>query len=308
MNLAADIAGITFPTCIMNAAGARCVTADELETIGRSRAGAIVTKSMTREARDGNPTPRYVTFPHGSINSMGLPNLGYQSYVTLIPHLKTFKKPVIASVAGFNPDEFLEIASAIDATHPHLIEINLSCPNLEGHPQIGYDFEAAAHLLNRLRKVVTCPMGTKLPPYFDPVHHDHMAAVLERCRVDFISVINSVGNGLVIDPDTDTTVITPKGGFGGLGGAIIKPVALANVRAFSLRLQGRIPIIGVGGIETGQDIYEHLLAGASAVQIGTAFVEEGEHVFDRLEQELAAVLQKKGLQSAAEAVGRLEEL
>lgn len=308
MNLTADIAGITFPTCIMNAAGARCVTAEELEAIGNSRAGAIVTKSMTRHARDGNPSPRYVAFPHGSINSMGLPNLGYQAYVNLIPCLKEFKKPVIASVAGFSPDEFLDIATAIDAANPDLMEINLSCPNIKGHPQIAYDFDAAEQLLVRIRKVVNRPMGTKLPPYFDPVHHDHMAIILERCRVDFISVINSIGNGLVIDPETDTVVITPKGGFGGLGGAIIKPVALANVRAFALRFQGRIPIIGVGGIETGQDIYEHLLAGASAVQIGTAFVEEGSQVFGRLEQELTTVLERKGLQSATEAVGRLKEL
>jgi dihydroorotate dehydrogenase (fumarate) len=308
MNLTADIAGITFPTCIMNAAGARCVTAEELEAIGNSRAGAIVTKSMTRNARDGNPSPRYVTFPHGSINSMGLPNLGYQAYVDLIPRLKEFKKPVIASVAGFSPDEFLNIATAIDAANPDLMEINLSCPNIEGHPQIAYDFEAAEQLLTRIRKVVDRPMGTKLPPYFDPVHHDHMAIILERCRVDFISVINSIGNGLVIDPETDAVVIKPKCGFGGLGGAIIKPVALANVRAFALRFQGRIPIIGVGGIETGQDIYEHLLAGASAVQIGTAFVEEGSQVFGRLEQELMTVFERKGLQSAAEAVGKLKEL
>ena len=308
MNLTADIAGITFPIGIMNASGARCVTADELEAIGNSRAGAIVTKSMTRNARDGNPTPRYIAFPHGSINSMGLPNLGYQAYADLIPHLKEFKKPVITSVAGFSPDEFLDIATAIDAAKPDLMEINLSCPNIEGHPQIGYDFEAAEQLLTRIRKVVNCPMGTKLPPYFDPVHHDYIATILERCSVDFISVINSIGNGLIIDPETDAVVIKPKGGFGGLGGVIIKPAALANVRAFALRFQGRIPIIGVGGIETGHDIYEHLLAGASAVQIGTAFVEEGPRVFARLEQELTAVLERKGLQSVSQAVGQLKEL
>ena len=307
MNPTVEIAGITFPTCIMNAAGARCVTAEELEAIGNSRSGAIVTKSMTLNARDGNPTPRYVTFPHGSINSMGLPNLGYQAYVDLIPRLKEFKKPVIASIAGFSPAEFLDIATAIDAVKPDLMEINLSCPNIEGHPQIAYDFETAEQLLTRIRNVVNRPMGAKLPPYFDPAHHDHMATILKRCGVNFISVINSIGNGLVINPETDAVIIKPKGGFGGLGGAIIKPVALANVRAFALRFQGHIPIIGVGGIETGQDIYEHLLAGASAVQIGTAFVEEGPQVFVRLEQELTTIVERKGLRSATEAVGKLKE-
>ena len=308
MNLTANIAGITFPTCIMNAAGARCVTADELESIGHSRAGAIVTKSMTRHARNGNPTPRYATFPHGSINAMGLPNLGYQAYINLIPHLKRFRKPVVASIAGFSQAEFLDIAMAVNAIHPDLIEINLSCPNIEGHPQIGYDFEATEQLLMRLRSIVTRPLGTKLPPYFDPVHHDHMAAILKRCSVDFISVINSIGNGLVINPETEAVVIKPKGGFGGLGGAIVKPIALANIRAFALRFDGRIPIIGVGGIETGQDVYEHLLVGASAVQIGTALVEEGTSIFSRIEQNLKGVLERNGLQSATDVIGKLKEL
>ena len=308
MTLSADIAGITISTCIMNAAGARCVTAEELEAIGGSCAGAIVTKSMTRHARDGNPTPRYVALTHGSINSMGLPNLGYQAYIDLIPRLKEFEKPLMASIAGFSPDEFIEIVTAIDAVHPDLIEINLSCPNLKGHPQIAYDFEAAEQLLTRLRRITNHPMGTKLPPYFDPVHHDRMAHILTRCRVDFISVINSIGNGLVIDSETNAVVIKPNGGFGGLGGTIIKPVALANVRAFALRFDRRIPIIGVGGIATGQDIYEHLLAGASAVQIGTAFVDEGPQIFGRLEQELRAIIKRNGWQSAAEAVGKLREL
>ena len=160
----------------------------------------------------------------------------------------------------------------------------------------------------RLRSIVTRPLGTKLPPYFDPVHHDQMAAILKRCRVDFISVINSIGNGLVINPETEAVVIKPKGGFGGLGGAIIKPIALANIRAFALRFDGRIPIIGVGGIETGQDVYEHLLVGASAVQIGTALVEEGTSIFSRIEQNLKAVLERNGLQSAADVIGKLKEL
>ncbi len=292
----------------MNAAGAHCVTAEELKSIGHSYAGAIVTKSMTLHAREGNPSPRYIAFSGSSINSMGLPNLGYQAYIALIPTLKKFKKPIIASIAGFSPDEFIEITMAIDAAKPDLIEINLSCPNIEGHPQIAYDFATAEQLLTRLRKITTCPIGTKLPPYFDPVHHDQMAKILMRCNIDFVSAINSVGNGLVIDSQTDTAVIKPKNGFGGLGGAIIKSVALANVRAFSLRLGRKIPVIGVGGIRTGMDIYQHLLAGASAVQIGTTLVEEGPKVFSRLEQELVTIGEKKGVHSVSEAVGSLKEL
>ncbi|HZC68051.1 MAG TPA: dihydroorotate oxidase, partial [Nitrospirales bacterium] len=100
VDLSCTIAGVRFSLCLMNASGALCVTLAELEALGRSRAGAIVTKSMTLEARTGNPAPRYHPFVGGSINSMGLPNLGYQAYAELIPTLKTFGKPVIASVAG----------------------------------------------------------------------------------------------------------------------------------------------------------------------------------------------------------------
>lgn len=308
MDLTTTIAGVRFPSCFMNAAGARCVTKDELEALGHSCSGAIVTKSMTLEARQGNPEPRYYGFPGGSINSMGLPNLGYRAYAELIPKLKTFGKPVIASVAGFTEEDFVTIATAIDKSGPDLVEVNLSCPNVPGEPQIGYDFAASERLLARVRKVVSVPMGVKLPPYFDPAHQEHMARVLERVGVQFLSLINSVGNGLVVDPERETVVIKPKGGFGGLGGTLIKPVALANVRAFWKLFGGRLPIIGTGGVLTGRDAFEHLLCGASAVQIGTVLVDEGYGAFERLERELTAVLEQKGYASPEACRGKLKEL
>lgn len=307
-DLSTTIAGVTFPSCFMNAAGALCVTRDELVALGKSRAGAIVTKSMTVEARQGNPEPRYYGFPGGSINSMGLPNLGYRAYAELIPELKQFGKPVIASVAGLCEDDFPAIAATINAAQPDMIEVNLSCPNIPGKPQIGYDPEASERLLKRVRKVITVPMGVKLPPYFDPAHHEAMGKVIGRCAVDFLNMINSVGNGLVVDPDREEVVIKPKGGFGGLGGTIIKAVALANVRAFYKIFQGKIPIIGTGGVMTGVDAFEHFLCGASAVQVGTVLVEEGLGAFGRLETELAAKLKQQGYGSIAACRGKVKEL
>jgi dihydroorotate dehydrogenase (fumarate) len=292
----------------MNASGALCVTRDELLALGRSRSGAIVTKSMTIEAREGNPLPRYYGFPGGSINSMGLPNLGYKAYAELIPELRRCGKPVIASVAGLCEDDFPTIAQVINASKPDLIEVNLSCPNIPGKPQIGYDAEASERVLKRVRKIITVPMGVKLPPYFDPAHHKMMGDVIGRCGVDFLNLINSVGNGLVVDPARETVVIKPKGGFGGLGGTIIKPVALANVRAFWKHFEGRMPIIGTGGVVDGVDAFEHFLCGASAVQIGTVLVEEGIEVFGRLEMELVAQLSKKGYRTVADCRGKLKEL
>ncbi|MEE8492816.1 MAG: dihydroorotate oxidase [Nitrospirales bacterium] len=308
MDLSVTIAGVRLPGCFMNAAGARCVTREELEALGRSRAGAIVTKSMTLEARQGNPEPRYYAFPSGSINSMGLPNLGYRAYADLIPALKSFGKPIIASVAGFGEEDFVTIARVINESQPDLIEVNLSCPNIPGKPQIGYDAEASERLLKRVRAVVTRPLGVKLPPYFDPAHQEHIAGVLERAGVDFLSLINSVGNGLVVDHEREAVVIKPKGGFGGLGGPLIKPVALANVRAFWKLFKGRMPIIGTGGVMSGTDAFEHLLCGAAAMQVGTLVMEQGPEVFSRLEAELAVVLDRKGYKSPSACVGRLKEL
>jgi dihydroorotate dehydrogenase (fumarate) len=308
MDLTVTIAGVKFPACLMNASGALCVTREELAALGRSRSGAIVTKSMTVEAREGNPLPRYHGFPGGSINSMGLPNLGHQAYAELIPELRQFGKPVIASIAGLCEDDFPTIARVINAAGPDLIEVNLSCPNIPGKPQIGYDAEASERLMKRVRPLISVPMGVKLPPYFDPAHHQLMGDVIGRCGVDFLNLINSVGNALVVDPDPEVVVIKPKGGFGGLGGAIIKPVALANVRAFFKHFHGRMPIIGTGGVVNGVDAFEHLLCGASAVQVGTVLVEEGLQVFERLEKELGACLEQKGYKSADECRGRLKEL
>jgi dihydroorotate dehydrogenase (fumarate) len=292
----------------MNASGALCVTEDELMALGGSHSGAIVTKSMTIEARQGNPMPRYHGFPGGSINSMGLPNLGYKAYAALIPALKQFGKPVIASVAGLCEEDFPTIAQVINHAKPDLIEVNLSCPNIPGKPQIGYDADTSERIVKRLRKIVTVPMGVKLPPYFDPAHHKLMGDVLARCGVDFLTLINSVGNGLVVNPDAETVVIKPKGGFGGLGGAMIKPVALANVRAFWKHFHGTMPIVGTGGVVDGVDAFEHVLCGASAVQIGTVLVEEGVQVFERLEHELTACLEKKGYKTIGDCRGKLKEL
>ncbi len=308
MDLSVEFAGVRLASCLMNAAGALCVTRDELEALGRARSGAIVTKSMTPALRRGNPDPRYHSFPGGSINSMGLPNLGAPAYAALLPDLRRFGKPVIASVAGLSTAEFLEAARAITAVRPDLVEVNLSCPNIPGKPQIGYDVQASRALLRQLREVVTVPMGVKLPPYFDPVHQDATAAMLREAGVAFVSVINSVGNGLVVDPERECAVIKPKGGFGGLGGAMIKPVALANVRAFWKLFGGRMPILGTGGVVSGADVFEHGLCGASAVQVGTALMDEGVGVFERLERELGEILARKGYRSFEDCRGKLREL
>ncbi len=310
-DLTTTIGGVQLPSYVFNASGPKDVTLEELRIIASSGAGAIVMKSCTLEPRQGNEEPRYAftDFPYGSINSMGLPNLGYKEYVKIAATLKKeSKKPVVASLAGLSPEDYPILVKTFQESEVDLIEVNLSCPNVKGKPQIGYDFDQSDAILQSIMRLGTKPVGVKLPPYFDFAHFEQMAAVLKKYPLAFVACINSIGNTLLIDPETERPLIKPKGGFGGLGGDYIKPVALANVRAFSQSLGDSVAIVGVGGIRTGTDAFEFLLAGADAVQVGTAFYEEGPECFGRIQKELDAILDRKKYPDIAAVKGKLKVL
>ena len=219
---------------------------------------------------------------------MGLPNLGYEKYIEF-SHILTekYKKPVIASIVGMKPDDFPMIVEAFESRGAaKALEINLSCPNVVGKPQIAYDFDDTREILEKVcRYKKNTAFGVKLPPYFDFAHYEAIALILRDFPIDFITCVNSIGNALVLDPVNHRPLIKPKGGFGGLGGAIIKPVALANARKFYELLGDTIQIVGCGGIVTGVDAYEYSLCGASAIQIGTEYDREGNSVFGRVKKE-----------------------
>ncbi len=296
---------------VFNASGPHCTTLEELERIAQSEADYVVMKSCTLEPREGNPEPRYHAFEGGSINSMGLPNLGYEKYIEF-SHILTTKygKPIIASIVGMKPEDFPTIVEAFESRGAaKALEINLSCPNVVGKAQIGYDFSDSRDILEKVCKYKkNTAFGVKLPPYFDFAHYEAMAAVLRDFPIDFITCVNSVGNTLVLDPVTNRPVIKPKGGFGGLGGAMIKPIALANVRKFYELLGDTIQVVGCGGIVNGIDAYEYSLCGASAVQIGTEYDREGNSVFGRVKAEANEYAMTQGWGSIEEAKGKLEVL
>ncbi|HLD33989.1 MAG TPA: dihydroorotate oxidase [Candidatus Nanoarchaeia archaeon] len=308
MSYKTSIAGIELKHPIFNAAGPLCVSLEELHAIGYSHSSAITTKSMTILPRDGNPEPRYYELPYGSINSMGLPNHGYLKYIEYLPQLRAHGKPLIASVSGLSLADNMEIIRALNDADCDLIELNVSCPNIVGKPQIGYDMEQTDDVLSSVMKVVRKPLGVKLPPYFDFVHYEQIATLLNKHKVRFVSCINSPGNALYIDADRECAVIKPKGGFGGLGGTYIKPIGLANVRKFFELLHHDIDIVGVGGINNGRDVFEYVLAGARAVQLGTIFMHEKHKCFARIVSEFDEVMAKKGYGSIEDVRGKLRGL
>ncbi len=308
MTTKTSIAGINLNSYIFNASGPRDVTLAELKKIGQSAASAIMIKSCTIKPRIGNEEPRYATLAYGSIQSMGLPNLGYREYVKIIPVLKKYGKPVFASVAGLSPADFPVMVKAFQQTAVDAIEVNLSCPNIKGKPQIAYDFSSADKVLKKICKLGKKPLGVKLPAYCDLAQQQAMAKSIKKYGVKFVTCINSLGNCLVINSDQERPVIKPKNGLGALGGSYIKPIALANVRIFYELLPKDISIIGVGGIASGFDAFEFLLAGASAVQVGTAFQEQGASCFKKIDNQLTKILDQKGYGSISSAKGKLKFL
>ena len=308
-SLRTQIAGFSFDNCLMNAAGVACMTVEELEEVRQSAAGSFVTKTATLEARAGNPEPRYRDVPLGSINSMGLPNQGIDYYLDYLLSLQEShpERTFFLSLVGMSPDETHTLLKKVqNSGFKGITELNLSCPNVPGKPQIAYDFEATERILGEAFSYFDKPLGIKLPPYFDIVHFDQAAEVFNRHPLKFVNCVNSIGNGMYIEDES--VVIRPKNGFGGIGGEYIKPTALANVHAFYQRLNPSIQIIGTGGVYTGRDAFEHILCGASMVQIGTALHQQGVEVFERVSLGLKAIMVQKGYETLEDFKGKLKYL
>ena len=308
-SLRTQIAGFSFDNCLMNAAGVACMTVEELEEVRQSAAGSFVTKTATLEARTGNPEPRYRDVPLGSINSMGLPNQGIDYYLDYLLSLQESQpeRTFFLSLVGMSPDETHTLLKKVqNSDFKGITELNLSCPNVPGKPQIAYDFETTERILGEAFGYFDKPLGIKLPPYFDIVHFDQAAEVFNRHPLKFVNCVNSIGNGMYIEDES--VVIRPKNGFGGIGGEYIKPTALANVHAFYQRLNPSIQIIGTGGVYTGRDAFEHILCGASMVQIGTALHQQGVEIFERVSLGLKAIMVQKGYETLEDFKGKLKYL
>lgn len=309
VDISTKIAGVNLETCVFNTSGPADVSLKELEVIAKSKSSAITMKSCTFEPREGNPEPRYADLEFGSINSMGLPNLGYKAYIKFAKILKDkYEKTVIASISGMTLEDNIVIFKAFNDSPVDIIEFNPGSPNTIGKPIVGYDMDEMDRLLNAVSKVCKKPFGVKLPAYFDLVHFEKTAQIVKKYPVKFVTCINSIGNGLAIDPYKESPLIKPKGGLGGIGGKYVKFTALANVRRFYELFSDKIQVIGVGGVYTGIDAFEFILAGASAVQIGTAFLQKGPDIFENVQNELKDFMAKKSYNKIVDFRGKLKTI
>ena len=285
----AKIGNLNLTTLVFNASGVHCTTASELLDLQNNKElGAVISKTCTLEPRIGNPEPRLWSDGTNSLNSTGLANLGIDFYISQV----IVGKPYIVSIAGIGgDDEYLALLDKIyNCENVNGVEINVSCPNIIGKPQLGYDFDRLNNLLSRISQhLITCTgtgtgtgtgtstctgtdtgktIGLKLPPYMDANHFETVAKIINQNEwIHFITCCNSIANCYI--EENGKPVIAPNDSLGGLGGEAIRPLAMGNVKIFRKLLNPRVSIIGCGGVSEWLHVEQYIKLGASAVQIGT---------------------------------------
>lgn len=297
-DLRVELAGLQLRNPFLLASGIWGESGESLKGAWEAGAGGVITKSIGREPRAGYPNPTVETYDRwGFLNAMGLPNPGIDEYPQEIATARASGALVLGSVFGHDAVEFAELAERIERAGVAAIELNLSCPHAEGlGSEVGSDPRRVEEITRAVVGRVSVPVIAKLTPNTHDI--GALAVAAERGGASAISAINTV-RGLAID----TTLRRPtlSHGLGGLSGPAIKPVGLACVWQCYERV--RIPILGVGGIATAEDALEYVMAGARAVEVGTAVAFDRIGVFGRLVRDLEARLDALGIPRLSEAVG-----
>jgi len=301
-DLRVKIGSVDFNNPIFVASGTYGYGTEVSELADVTVLGAIVTKSITRYPREGNPPPRIVETPSGMLNSIGLANIGVEAYINkMIPLYEELKTPIIMNIAGSTEDEYAEILEMTELASSNIAgyEINISCPNVnEGGMEFGVDCDLTEQLTTRLRKLTDRLLIMKLSPNVTDIAAIGVAA--EKGGADALSAINTLV-GMSINTANKKSNI--HYGYGGLSGPAIKPVGLACVHKIHQAVD--IPLIGIGGITSADDVLEYVLAGAAAVEVGTANYRDP-NVGNSIIVELDTLLDQNDIGSVAELVGKVE--
>jgi len=297
--LAIEIAGLTLRNPTMLAAGILGLSAASLREVIDNGAGAVVTKSVGLKPRVGYLNPAVVQVSCGLLNAMGLPNPGIHDFMEEIHEVKQFKAdvPIIVSAYGFSVQEFVKVARVAEKAGGDAIELNVSCPHVKKTgSEIGQSEDLVAEVVKKVKAVVKKPIILKLTPNVAEVAEVANAAA--EAGADALTAVNTL-RAMAIDVETAQPVLANK--IGGLSGPAIKPVAVRCV--YEIYEVVNVPIIGCGGVTTWQDAVEFMLAGASAVQIGTAIASEGLGVFKSVTRGIDSYLRRKGFESVKDIVG-----
>ncbi|WP_139891281.1 dihydroorotate dehydrogenase [Bacillus sp. D386] len=297
--LSMQLPGLALKNPIMPASGCFGFGMEYSQFYDLDKLGAVIIKSTTLEPRIGNPTPRVAETNAGMLNAIGLQNPGLEHVMNEeLPWLDTYDVPIIANVAGTMMEDYVETAKRIStAPNVHALELNISCPNVKcGGIQFGTDPSVAKELTKAVKEVSSVPVYVKLSPNVSDIVS--IAKAVEDGGADGLTMINTL-IGMRIDLKTAQPILANR--TGGLSGPAIKPVAIRMIHDVSSQVS--IPIIGMGGIETAEDVIEFLYAGASAVAVGTAnFINP--FVMPEIIDALPDLILSLGFDHISECVGR----
>ena len=299
-DLRVNIAGVEFKNPVITASGTFGFGQEYARIYDISRLGGISCKGTTLHERPGNPAPRIAETPSGILNSVGLQNPGVDAFIRDdLPFLKKQNTVVIANVAGSQVEDYVETVRRLQGTGVDMIELNISCPNVkEGGVSFGTSAKSVENITKQVKAVAEQPLMIKLTPNVTDI--TETAAAAEAGGADAVSLINTL-TGMKIDINTRRPIL--KNNTGGMSGAAVFPVALRMVWQVANRV--KIPVVGMGGITKWQDAVEMLLAGASAVQIGTANFNDA-YTPLKVIAGINEYLDERGEKSVSDIVGKVQ--
>lgn len=299
--LALQLCGVPLKTPVLAASGTFAYGVEFEKIIDLNEIGGLIVKGLSRLPMAGNPPPRLWETQGGMMNSIGLQNIGVETFVRdKLPRLRRYQTPVFANVFGYDPEDYVAVVRALeDAEGIAGYELNVSCPNTKhGGIFFSSDPQLLGELIANVRAVARRPLIVKLSPNVARI--EPLALAAEAAGADAISLVNTFVS-LAIDPVTRRPRI--GAGFGGLSGPAIKPIALRMVYEASKAV--KIPVIGLGGIACGTDAAEFMIAGATAVEVGTASFWDPTAVF-RIARELDSFLERENIARATDLIGTLQ--
>ncbi len=290
-----DIGKLHLKNPLILASGILDESGETMLRIAKNGAGGIVTKSIGKEPREGYENPVVYELPCGLLNAMGLPNPGIENYKDEIKIAKEGGVPIIGSIFGSNAEEFSYLAKKMEDYGADAVELNLSCPHAKGYGmEVGTDLELVEEIINSVKRAVKIPVWAKLTPNTNNIVEIAKAAE----NADAFVLINTL-KAMAIDIDAKRPVL--KNVFGGLSGKAIKPIGVRAV--YEVYREIEKPMIGVGGIENGKDAIEYMMAGASAVEIGTVLYTKGIEVFKEIAKEIEEWMNENGYSKISDIVG-----
>lgn len=307
MNLAQTILGVTFENPTVLASGILGITASSWRFAVRNGAGAITTKSLWPREHIGNPNPTIISTEHWMLNAVGVPDAGPEkAKEEMSDFLKDHPVPLIANIIGLNTEDFAAIARIVAPLKPDFIEVNISTPTflkLRGKLFAEDESEAATILRSVKKEIGKIPMFAKLTP--NVLNIGEIAKACVDAGANGITAINTAGPGMAIDLRSRMPILAAH--KGGLSGPALKTIAVRCIAEIYESTNGKVPIIGTGGVYTGEDAIELMLAGASLVGIGTAVADRGIKIFKTVCEEMQLWCTNEGVDNVSDLVGGMHK-